>query len=100
ENSAPAPFDYFLASIGTCSGIYVADFCQKRGIPLDNVRIVQRMERDPEKKMIKLITLDIEVPPDFPEKYKQPLVRAVDLCSVKKHILDPPDFAIQVVEKP
>ena len=98
ENSAPAPFDYFLASIGTCSGIYVADFCQNRGIPLEGVRIVQRMERDPEKKMIGLIKLDIEVPPGFPEKYKKSLIRVVDLCAVKKHMLDPPEFAIQVVE--
>ncbi len=98
ENSAPAPFDYFLASIGTCSGIYVVDFCQNRGISLEGVRIIQRMERDPEKKMISNISLDIEVPPGFPEKYKKSLVRVVDLCTVKKHILDPPEFAIRVVE--
>lgn len=99
DNSAPAPFDYFLASIGTCSGIYVVDFCANRGIPLDGIRIVQRIERDPEKKMISLITLDIEVPPDFPDKYRKSLIRVVDLCTVKKHILDPPEFAIQVVER-
>ena len=99
DDSAPAPFDYFLASIGTCSGIYVVDFCQNRGIPLDGIRIVQSMERDPEKKMIRLVKLAIEVPPDFPEKYKKSLIRVVDLCTVKKHILDPPEFAIEVVEK-
>jgi putative redox protein len=99
ENSAPAPFDYFLSSIGTCSGIYVVDFCANRGIPLEGIRIVQRMERDPEKKMISLVSLDIEVPPGFPEKYRKSLIRVVDLCSVKKHILDPPEFAIQVVER-
>ena len=99
EGSAPSPFDYFLTSIGTCSGIYVVDFCQNRGIPLEGVRIVQRMERDPEKKMIGLIKLDIEVPPDFPEKYRKSLIRVVDLCSVKKHMLDPPEFAIEVVER-
>lgn len=99
DGSAPSPFDYFLAAIGTCSGIYVIDFCQNRNIPLDGIRIVQRMERDPEKKMISRVKLDIEVPPGFPEKYKSSLIRVVDLCAVKKHILDPPEFAIQVVEK-
>ena len=98
DGSAPSPFDYFLASIGACSGIYVVDFCQNRGIPLDGVRIVQRMEHDPEKKMIGRITLDIEVPPGFPEKYKKSLIRVVDLCTVKKHMIDPPEFLIQVVE--
>ena len=99
ENSAPTPFDYFLASIGACSGIYVVDFCQNRGISLEGIRIIQRMERNPEKKMISRITLDIEVPLGFPEKYKQSLIRVVDLCTVKKHMLDPPEFAIQVVER-
>jgi putative redox protein len=99
ENSAPTPFDYFLASIGACSGIYVVDFCQNRGISLEGIRIIQRMERDPEKKMISRITLDIEVPPGFPEKYRQSLIRVVDLCTVKKHMLDPPEFDIQVVER-
>jgi putative redox protein len=97
EGSAPSPFDHFLASIGTCSGIYVVDFCTNRGIPLERIRIVQRMERDKEKKMITGITLDIEVPPDFPEKYKVPLARVVDLCTVKKHIMNAPSFAINVV---
>jgi putative redox protein len=97
DGSAPSPFDHFLASIGTCSGIYVVDFCTNRGIPLEGIRIVQRMEWDQKKKMIARITLDIEVPHGFPDKYKKPLVRVVDLCSVKKHIVDAPSFVINVV---
>ena len=97
DGSAPAPFDYFLVSIGTCSGIYVVDFCKKRGIPVDNIRIVQKTLRDQEKKMITSITIDIEVPLDFPEKYRNSLIRVVDLCSVKKHIIDAPSFEINVV---
>ena len=32
DSSAPAPFDLFLASIATCAGIYVLEFCQHRSI--------------------------------------------------------------------
>lgn len=28
--TAPAPFDLYLASIGTCAGIYVKSFCDNR----------------------------------------------------------------------
>jgi putative redox protein len=97
DGSAPAPFDLFLVSIGTCAGIYVVFFCEKRGIPLDNIRIVQRMERNDETRMISKITIDIEVPPDFPEKYRDALVHTVDLCTVKKHMMNPPAFAIRTV---
>ncbi|MCX6302628.1 MAG: hypothetical protein NTW82_10635 [Bacteroidia bacterium] len=27
SNSAPSPYDLFLASIGTCAGVYVKSFC-------------------------------------------------------------------------
>ena len=97
DNSAPAPFDLFLTSIATCAGIYVVYFCEKRDIPLDNIRVIQRMERNAEKRMIEKITIDVELPPDFPEKYRNALVHAVDLCTVKKHMMDPPAFEIRTV---
>ena len=40
DGSAPSPFDLFLASIGTCAGFYVLSFCQKQGIPTDEIRLM------------------------------------------------------------
>ena len=45
NDSAPAPFSLFLASIGTCAGIYVLGFCKQRGLPVDGIQIVQRTLR-------------------------------------------------------
>lgn len=92
EGSAPAPFDLFLASIATCSGYYVLDFCRARDIPTEGIQLVMRMERNTEKRMIGKISIEIRLPAEFPERYRAPLVRVADLCSVKKHILDPPVF--------
>ena len=94
ENSAPAPFDLFLASIGTCAGIYVLGFCQQRGISTDGVKIVQKMEFDPIKRGLGGITLEIQVPPEFPEQYKEAVIRSAELCAVKKYLHDPPKFNI------
>jgi len=94
DGTAPSPFDLFLASIGTCSGVYVLDFCRNRGIPLENVRLLQTMERDEKTHMVTSVALRIELPKDFPDKYKDSLIRAVDLCTVKKHIMNPPTFTI------
>ena len=90
--TAPAPFDLFLASLATCSGYYVLDFCQARGIPTDGIWVLLRVARDPEKRMIGKISIEIKLPADFPERYRGPVVRAAELCSVKKHILNPPTF--------
>lgn len=92
--SAPMPFDLFLASIGTCAGIYVLGFCKQRGISTDGIKIVQRIHSNSETGMVDTIDLDILVPPSFPAKYYDSLIRAADLCKVKKHLEKPPRFNI------
>ncbi len=98
EGSAPTPFAVFLASIGTCAGIYVLGFCRQRGLPTEGIRIVQRMHTDPATGMVGKIDLEIQVPPEFPEKYRPSLVRAAELCAVKKHFENPPVFEITTKE--
>ena len=97
EGTAATPFATFLASIGTCAGIYVLGFCRQRGLPTEGIRIVQRMVPDPATGLIGRIALDIHVPPDFPEKYRPALIRAAEQCAVKKHIEHPPHFEIQTI---
>ncbi|GAB4577657.1 MAG: OsmC family protein [Anaerolineales bacterium] len=92
--SAPTPFATFLASVGTCAGIYVLGFCQQRGLPTEGIRIIQRMKNNPFSGMVEQIDLEIQVPATFPEKYRPALIRAAELCAVKKHFENPPKFEI------
>jgi putative redox protein len=94
ENSAPTPFALFLASIGTCAGIYVLGFCKQRGLPTEGIRIVERINRDPATGMVSKIDLEIQVPPEFPEKYRPSLVKTAELCAVKKALAQPPSFDV------
>lgn len=94
DGSAPAPFDLFLASIGTCAGIYVKGFCDQRGIPSDNIKIIQKMNFNPMSRLIDRIDLEIQVPEDFPEKYKDAVINAANLCAVKRHMQQPPAFDV------
>jgi ribosomal protein S12 methylthiotransferase accessory factor len=94
ENTAPSPFELYLASIGTCAGIYVKSFCDNRHIPTDNIRIMQTVEYDKESGLPVNILIDIQLPPDFPEKYKESVIYVAELCKVKKSIKNPPEFKI------
>jgi len=94
DGSAPAPFSLFLASIGTCAGIYVLGFCKQRGLSTENIRIIQRLQSNPMTGMIGNIELEIQVPPEFPEKYYDALVRSANQCAVKKHLGTPPKFDV------
>ncbi len=97
EGAAPEPFDLFLASLATCAGIYVLGFCQKRGIPHDGIRLVQSWQRDEKTRRLVSIAITIEVPPTFPAKYRDALVRAANQCAVKKTIENPPAFVVETV---
>jgi putative redox protein len=92
--SAPSPFEVFLASIGTCAGIYVLGFCNQRGLPTQGIRIVERINHSRLTGMVETIDLEIQVPPEFPEKYHASLIRSAELCAVKKHLENPPEFDI------
>ena len=92
--SAPTPFATFLASIGTCAGIYVLGFCQQRGLPTRDIKIIQRMQSNPTTGLVGKISLDIQLPPDFPEKYKAAVIKSAEQCAVKKHLEHPPVFEV------
>lgn len=94
DGSAPTPFAIFLASIGACAGIYVLGFCKQRSIPVEGVRIVQRTHTNPASGMVETIDLEIQVPPGFPDKYYDALVRSASQCTVKKHLEHPPQFNV------
>jgi putative redox protein len=92
--SAPTPFAVFLSSIGTCAGIYVLGFCRQRGLATEGIKIVQRINSNPMNGMVEKIDLEIQVPPDFPKKYYDSLIRSAELCAVKKHLENPPKFEV------
>ena len=98
EASAPTPFALFLSSIGTCAGIYVLGFCKQRSLPTEGISILQRIHNNRETGMVDRIELEIRVPPTFPEKYREALIRSAELCAVKKHIENPPVFEVSTQE--
>lgn len=97
DNSAPAPFDLFIVSIGTCAGIFVLDFMQRRDISTEGSKLTLRGERDPETRLVSKIKIEITLPPGFPPQYREAVVRAAELCSVKRHIHQPPEFEIEAI---
>ena len=47
--------------------------------------------------MITRITIEVELPADFPEKYTDALLKTIDLCAVKKAIQNAPEFDLRAV---
>jgi len=58
------------------------------------MQIVERINRSPLNSMVESIGLEIQVPPDFSEKYRDSLIHSAEPCTVKKHLEKPPLFDI------
>jgi putative redox protein len=86
DNSASTPFNLFLASLGTCAGIYVKGFCDQRGIDTTDIRIAMDYTYDPIRKMIVKFIMHIHVASDFPEQYEAAVIKTASLCAVKRHL--------------
>jgi ribosomal protein S12 methylthiotransferase accessory factor len=97
DNSAPTPFELFLASLGTCAGYYVLSFCRTRGIPTGGIGLTQTVVRNDTTHMVEKITIGVLLPPDFPEKYRDAVIRAADSCAVKKHLASPPVIEVHAL---
>lgn len=93
-NTAPSPFDLFLSALGTCAGFYVLSFCETREISTKEIRLSLYSDYNEEKHRLETVQIHIHLPDGFPEKYKKALIKTVGQCSVKKAIMNPPEFKI------
>jgi len=99
DGAYPEPFALFLASLGTCAGIYVKSFCDQRGIPTEQIKLTQEPKFDQVRHIIGEIDLIIHVPADFPEKYDGAMIQTASLCAVKRHLREDITFNVSVKRK-
>jgi ribosomal protein S12 methylthiotransferase accessory factor len=60
------------------------------------LRLTASIQRNPGTHLVENIRIDIHVPREFPEKYKNAVVKAADVCAVKRHLKRPPEIVIAV----
>jgi ribosomal protein S12 methylthiotransferase accessory factor len=100
DESAPTPYDLFLASIGTCMGFYASRFCATRGLATEGLELALAFEPDPERHGVRSVRVSIHLPEEFPAKYRKPLLAAVESCAVKRQIERPLEFEFEFVAEP
>jgi ribosomal protein S12 methylthiotransferase accessory factor len=91
--TAPAPYELFLASLAACAGFYVKRYCQTRGIPETGIELTQELLPG-EDGRLETIRIRIHLPADFPPEHESAVQRAAAHCAVKKTISSPPAFEI------
>jgi putative redox protein len=94
DDSAPEPYDLFLSSIGTCAGVYIVYFCASRDIPTEDISMTLRFERNETSHLMEKIAIEIHLPPAFPDKYRKAVIRAAEMCTVKRNLAHPPEILV------
>ncbi len=93
-NTAPSPFDLFLASLATCAGYYVTAFCRERELPVEGIALKMTSDWNEQNHRVENIHIELSLPKGFPGKYRRAVIRAAGMCTVKRHLDHPPDFHI------
>jgi ribosomal protein S12 methylthiotransferase accessory factor len=94
-DSAPAPFDLFLASIATCAGFFVQSYCQSKQIDTTGIGVTLSTRRDPESKKITALVTTIDIPPHLPAHLHKTLCKVAAQCAVTKTIESQPEFIVE-----
>jgi putative redox protein len=98
DASAPEPFDLFLASMAACAGIYALNFCQSRKLSTEGLSLSMLWERDEKRPLQARGRLRLTLPEGFPPKYREGILRAMDLCAVKKQIENAPEITTEILD--
>ncbi len=93
DGSAPEPFDLFLASLASCAGVYALGFFQSRDMSVEGLSFNLDWETGDNTAKA---TFRLTLPPDFPEKYRPSIVRAIEMCTVKRYLNNPPEFSVEL----
>ena len=89
EDTAPAPFDLFLAGIAACAGYYAQRYCRKWQLPHEGIRVELEPVFNPQHALTD-VRLTVKAPAGFPEEHIAGLMRNVAACPVKKALETPP----------
>jgi ribosomal protein S12 methylthiotransferase accessory factor len=98
DGTAPSPFDYFLASSALCAGYFIKAYCDTRKLSVEGIIITQNNHKnDPENKYKQTFELKVHLPEGFSDKDREGILRSIEGCSVKKAIMQMPEFKVELV---
>ena len=88
------PPEFLLVSLGTCAGLYAAQYLETRGLPMDGLEIKVGAEKAAQPARVGSFRIEVVVPPLEPQ-HEAGVLRAVKACLVHNTLLHAP--AIEMV---
>jgi putative redox protein len=95
-DQAMTPAEFFVASLGTCIGVYAARFCQRHNLPTEGMKVSLDWTRVKDPARIGSIKADLIYPHPIGEAEKKGLLRMAESCFVHESIVHTPEIKIEL----
>ena len=97
KDEGPTPADLFIASLGTCIGVYVHWYCDKHNINHEGMKInlVWAKATTPPAR-IDMVEVNIDLPDGCPQEHKKGLINQAEKCLIHQTIKHEPEININV----
>jgi putative redox protein len=95
-DQAMTPAELFIASLGTCIGVYAVRFCRRHNLPTEGLKVSMdwTVVKDPVR--IGSVKAEIHYPHDIPDAERQGLLRMAEACFVHESIVHKPEIVIEL----
>ena len=87
-----APPEVFMASLGSCIGVYITRYCQASKLNTDGMEIRLSWSLSDDKTKIKIINVKIELPNAEVGRRRDALLKVAHHCLIHNTILNPPEI--------
>lgn len=101
KESAPEPWYVFLASLASCQGIHIRNYCAEHNLPYEKIKVTLEpivSESDPD--WFTDFNLELLLPEGFPKEHIEPMLYAAESCRVVQHLcVHPVRINMEAVEE-
>jgi putative redox protein len=91
-----SPTEILAASLASCVAYFAVRFLQARKLNTEGLKVDIDHEYANSPRRLSKFKLKIELPQDFPEKYRKAIVKSVESCSVHNTLTHPPEITVDV----
>ena len=91
------PPELFIASIATCMGVYVVNYCKNANINANDMTLSISWEQANDPARVSSITVDIDMPKISTHERDNAIVKVAEHCLVHNSITAPPQITINLV---
>lgn len=92
------PPEAFIASIGSCMGVYVLNYCRNANInPTDMILSIE-WDKAKSPARISKINVEIKIPKSKMKERSEAILKVANHCLVHQTLLQPPKMEINLVE--